>query len=178
MTVLAVALSGCGAASKSTANHRADLKERVSGPVEIVVGRPTELTIEAPPAAARAGGERLAEFKIGRTVAAQSGCLACHRIGYAGNRGPGPDLTHVGSLLTGVGITRAILHPTAPMPSFSHIPAAKLHALVIFLSLLRRQRCLWHPQSRSLATDHSLPGATDRALPRGVLGLSRSSCGR
>jgi menaquinol-cytochrome c reductase cytochrome b/c subunit len=103
-----------------------------------VVGRPTELTVEAPPAAVRAGGERLAEFKIGRTVAAQSGCLACHRIGDAGNSGPGPDLTHVGSLLTSAGITRAILNPTAPMPSFSRTPAAKLHALVIFLSLLRR----------------------------------------
>jgi|ERR1700722_1287740 len=139
MTVLAVALSGCGAASKPIANqHRTALKESVSGPVEIVVGRPTELAIEAPPAAVRAGGERLAAFKIGRTVAAQSGCLACHRIGDAGNGRPGPDLTHIGSVLTSAGITRAILNPTAPMPSFIRMPATKLHALVIFLSLLRR----------------------------------------
>jgi menaquinol-cytochrome c reductase cytochrome b/c subunit len=139
MTVLAVALSGCGAASRSVANqHRTDHEESVGGPAEIVVGGPIELAIEAPPAAVRAGGERLAEFKIGRKVTAQSGCLACHRIGDAGNNGPGADLTHTGSVLTSAGLARAILNPTAPMPSFSHMPAAKLRALVIFLSLLRR----------------------------------------
>ena len=55
----------------------------------------------------------------------------------AGNKGPGPDLTHVGSTLSQRQIERAILNPTAPMPSFRNLPKAKLHALVAFLSELR-----------------------------------------
>lgn len=76
------------------------------------------------------------EFYAGRRVAAQSGCLACHRIGEYGNSGPGPDLTHVGSKLTGTQIARALLNPKEPMPSFRHLPKAKFNALVEFLSLL------------------------------------------
>ena len=68
---------------------------------------------------------------------AQTGCLACHRIGETGNKGPGPDLTRVGSTLSSRKIERAILSPTAPMPSFRLLPKAKLRALVTFLSLLR-----------------------------------------
>jgi hypothetical protein len=90
-----------------------------------------------PVAVSRAGGPALAQFYLGRRVAAQSGCLACHRIGAAGNRGPGPDLTNIGSTLSSHAIERAILNPTAPMPSFRHLPKAKLRALVTFLSLLR-----------------------------------------
>jgi ubiquinol-cytochrome c reductase cytochrome b subunit/menaquinol-cytochrome c reductase cytochrome b/c subunit len=85
----------------------------------------------------RTGGTRLAEFRLGGAVVAQSGCLACHRIGENGNRGPGPNLTHVGSRLSAARIARAIIQPTAPMPSFKHLPRAKFQALVVFLSLLR-----------------------------------------
>lgn len=98
---------------------------------------PTTIPVAPPSAVSRAGGRTLAQFYLGRSVAAQSGCLACHRIGAAGNRGPGPDLTNVGSMLAPRGIERAILNPTAPMPSFRHLPKAKLRALVTFLSLLR-----------------------------------------
>ncbi len=101
------------------------------------VSGPTTIPVAPPTAVARAGGRTLAEFYFGRSVAAQSGCLACHRIGAAGNRGPGPDLTHVGSMLTPRGIERAILNATAPMPSFRGLPKAKLRALVTFLSLLQ-----------------------------------------
>lgn len=100
-------------------------------------GGPAELSIQPPPAVARAGGTRLAEFKLGGTVVAQSGCLACHRLGESGNRGPGPDLTDVGSRLSPARIEWAIINPTEPMPSFKHLPRAKLQALVVFLSLLR-----------------------------------------
>jgi menaquinol-cytochrome c reductase cytochrome b/c subunit len=102
-------------------------------------GGPTMIEVPAPPAVRAAGGKRLAEFRFGRTVAAQSGCLACHKIGEAGNRGPGPSLTHVGSKLSPARIERALRRPTAPMPSFGHLPAAKFKALVTFLSLLHRR---------------------------------------
>jgi mono/diheme cytochrome c family protein len=91
---------------------------------------------EPPPTVAHGGSAKLSQFQFGRSVAAQSGCLACHRIGEAGNAGPGPDLTHVGSRLSPTGIERAIINPTAPMPSFRNLPKAKLKALVTFLSLL------------------------------------------
>jgi menaquinol-cytochrome c reductase cytochrome b/c subunit len=90
-----------------------------------------------PPAVKRAGGKTLREFKTGRLVYAQSGCAACHRIGTMGNARPGPNLTHVGARLPSAAIMRAILHPTAPMPSFKGLPHAKLEAIVEFLSLLR-----------------------------------------
>lgn len=101
------------------------------------VSGPTTIPVAPPSAVSRAGGRTLAQFYLGRSVAARSGCLACHRIGAAGNRGPGPDLTNVGSMLSPRGIERAILNPTAPMPSFRHLPKAKLRALGTFLSLLR-----------------------------------------
>jgi hypothetical protein len=96
----------------------------------------TAIMVEPPPAVAHGGGAKLSQFSFGRSVTAQSGCLACHRIGEAGNVGPGPDLTHVGSRLPPTGIERAITNPTAPMPSFRNLPKAKLKALVTFLSLL------------------------------------------
>ncbi len=85
----------------------------------------------------RAGGKQLVDFKAGRTVYAQSGCAACHRIGDVGNAGPGPNLTHVGSTLSTPQLEHSIIDPRAPMPSFRHLPAAKLKAVVEFLSLLR-----------------------------------------
>lgn len=99
-------------------------------------GAPSAIELQAPPAVAAAGGKRLEEFELGRTVAAQAGCLACHRIGVNGNRGPGADLTHIGSKLTGTQIARALVRPKPPMPSFVHLPKAKFDALVEFLALL------------------------------------------
>lgn len=101
-------------------------------------GGPTRIEVPAPPAVRASGGKRLAEFRFGRRVTAQSGCLACHKIGDNGNRGPGTNLTHVGSKLSPARIEHALRHPTAPMPSFSRLPPAKIKALVTFLSLLRR----------------------------------------
>jgi hypothetical protein len=85
----------------------------------------------------RAGGKQLVDFKAGRTVYAQTGCAACHRIDNLGNAGPGPSLTHVGSTLSTPQLEHALIDPRAPMPSFSHLPAAKFKAVVEFLSLLR-----------------------------------------
>jgi Cytochrome C oxidase, cbb3-type, subunit III len=100
------------------------------------IGKPVTLSIPVPSAVEQAGGEELAEFKLGSAVVAQSGCLACHRIGESGNKGPGPPLTHIGSTLTEKQIEHALISPRAPMPSFKNLPAAKLKAVVKFLSLL------------------------------------------
>ena len=102
-----------------------------------VTGGPTLIAVSPPPAVVHAGGRQLAEFEQGRMVTAQSGCLACHRIGQNGNYGPGPDLTHIGSKLSVRGIEHAIIDPTAPMPSFKNLPAAKFKAAVTFLHDLR-----------------------------------------
>jgi Cytochrome c len=97
---------------------------------------PIALSLPVPPAVEQAGGRQLAEFELGSTVVAQSGCLACHRIGDAGNNGPGQPLTHIGSTLTEAQIEHALITPQAPMPSFKNLPTAKFKAVVEFLSLL------------------------------------------
>jgi menaquinol-cytochrome c reductase cytochrome b/c subunit len=78
-----------------------------------------------------------ASAQAGETVANQSGCGACHKFGEAGNPGPGPNLTHVGSTLPAQAIARTLRNPTAPMPSFAGLPPKKFDALVQFLSALR-----------------------------------------
>jgi quinol---cytochrome c reductase cytochrome c subunit, bacillus type len=102
-----------------------------------ITGGPTTIPVSPPQSVVRGAGLKLTGFYFGRSVTAQMGCLACHRIGEAGNNGPGPDLTHVGSTLSPKRIERAIIHARAPMPSFSRLPRAQLRALVTFLSLLR-----------------------------------------
>jgi quinol---cytochrome c reductase cytochrome c subunit, bacillus type len=75
--------------------------------------------------------------RAGETVANQSGCGACHKFGEAGNSGPGPDLTHIGSTLPAQAIARTLRNPTAPMPSYQGLPPKKFQDLVNFLSALR-----------------------------------------
>jgi quinol-cytochrome oxidoreductase complex cytochrome b subunit len=76
-------------------------------------------------------------YEAGKLVAAQSGCLACHKIGHNGNDGPGPNLTEIGNVLPKAAIRRTLDNPTAPMPSFSGMPEEKKAALVDFLASLR-----------------------------------------
>jgi menaquinol-cytochrome c reductase cytochrome b/c subunit len=78
-----------------------------------------------------------AEYEPGKLVAAQSGCLACHKIGENGNSGPGPALTDVGDKLQTGAIRRTLENPTAPMPSYRNLPPEKKQALVQFLSQLK-----------------------------------------
>lgn len=104
-----------------------------------IVSSPEEPPLPAVPAAVRrAGGQELSDFETGRRVYAQSGCAACHRIDKFGNEGPGPNLTRIGSRLSSSKIGEALVDPSAPMPSFRNLPAAKFKAIVEFLSLLRR----------------------------------------
>jgi len=77
------------------------------------------------------------QYEAGKLVAAQSGCLACHKIGENGNDGPGPHLTTIADKLPKAAIMRTLQNPTAPMPSFKNLPPQKLNALVNFLSSLK-----------------------------------------
>jgi menaquinol-cytochrome c reductase cytochrome b/c subunit len=77
------------------------------------------------------------EYEAGKLVAAQSGCLACHKIGENGNDGPGPELTDIGNTLAQAALLRTLENPTAPMPSYSGLPEEKKTALVEFLAQLK-----------------------------------------
>jgi menaquinol-cytochrome c reductase cytochrome b/c subunit len=100
-------------------------------------GSPTAIEMPTPKSVQQAGGATLAEFEAGKKVVAQSGCLACHKIGDNGNSGPGPALTNIASRLPRQGIARTLVNPTAPMPSFKNLPAKKFEAVVNFLSQLK-----------------------------------------
>jgi ubiquinol-cytochrome c reductase cytochrome b subunit/menaquinol-cytochrome c reductase cytochrome b/c subunit len=81
-----------------------------------------------------------AEFTAGAAVVGESGCLGCHVIGSNGNNGPGPPLTHIGSLLPIGQLASTLKNPTAPMPSFSGLAESspkKFQNLVYFLSMLQ-----------------------------------------
>ena len=80
------------------------------------------------------------QFEAGKLVAAQSGCLACHKIGENGNDGPGPHLTNIGDKLQPGAIRRTLENPTAPMPSFANLPDDKKTALVNFLYSLKSDK--------------------------------------
>ena len=92
---------------------------------------------------ANAGSPNEIEYKVaeqyepGKLAVAQSGCLACHKIGENGNGGPGPNLTNIADKLPRAAILRTLENPTAPMPSFAGLPEEKKTAMVDFLSQLR-----------------------------------------
>jgi len=100
-------------------------------------GSPTAIEMTAPAALVQAGGKSLAEYEAGKLVVAQSGCLACHKLGENGNAGPGPNLTHIAARLPRQAIARTLVNPTAPMPSFKNLPPAKFEAIVNFLAQLK-----------------------------------------
>jgi len=100
-------------------------------------GSPTAIEMATPASIVKAGGQTLAQYEAGKKVVAQSGCLACHKIGDNGNSGPGPELTHIGSRLPELGIARTLVNPTAPMPSFKNLPPKKFSAAIFFLSQLK-----------------------------------------
>jgi menaquinol-cytochrome c reductase cytochrome b/c subunit len=76
------------------------------------------------------------QYEPGKLVAAQSGCLACHKIGHNGNDGPGPELSDIAEKLPKAAIRRTLENPTAPMPSYRNLPEEKKAALVDFLAQL------------------------------------------
>jgi menaquinol-cytochrome c reductase cytochrome b/c subunit len=100
-------------------------------------GDPTTIAMPTPQRIVRTGGTTLAEYEAGKLVVAQSGCLACHKLGENGNDGPGPNLTHIAARLPPGAIARTLVNPTAPMPTFKNLPPQKFKAAVEFLSQLQ-----------------------------------------
>jgi menaquinol-cytochrome c reductase cytochrome b/c subunit len=92
-------------------------------------GSPNEIDLKVAP-----------QYEAGKLVAAQSGCLACHKIGENGNSGPGPNLSYIGDRLLPAAIRRTLENPTSPMPSYRDLPENKKAALVAFLGQLKKDR--------------------------------------
>jgi menaquinol-cytochrome c reductase cytochrome b/c subunit len=79
-------------------------------------------------------------FHAGAIVVGDSGCLACHVLGTNGNNGPGPPLTHIGSILRPDAIASTLRNPDAPMPSYLTLAQQspqKFQSLVHFLAELQ-----------------------------------------
>ena len=103
-------------------------------------GSPTQIDLPTPAGIVAKGGPMLEQYEAGREVVAQSGCEACHKFGENGNSGPGPPLTDVATRLPAQAISRTLINPTAPMPSFKKLQAEnpeKFDAMVTFLSQLK-----------------------------------------
>jgi menaquinol-cytochrome c reductase cytochrome b/c subunit len=89
-------------------------------------GSPTEIEMEVAP-----------QVEEGKEVAAQSGCLACHKFAENGNDGPGPELTEIGRKLPREAIVRSLEVGPGQMPSYSNLPPEKLENLANFLASLK-----------------------------------------
>jgi len=102
-------------------------------------GSPTAIDMKTPPNVVAEGPLVTRRFEAGKQVVAQSGCLACHKIGENGNDGPGPPLTEIGARLPRQAIARTLVNPTAPMPSFRDLPPEQFDNLVEFLARLKNK---------------------------------------
>jgi ubiquinol-cytochrome c reductase cytochrome b subunit/menaquinol-cytochrome c reductase cytochrome b/c subunit len=100
-------------------------------------GSPNSIDLPTPASVSQQGPTVVKQFEAGKLVAAQSGCLACHKFGENGNAGPGPPLTNIAERLPEQAIARTLINPTAPMPSFRNLPPEKFNNLVAFLSQLK-----------------------------------------
>ena len=104
-------------------------------------GPPTQIDMPTPEAVKAEGTVVVQQYEAGRQVMAQSGCLACHKVGENGNDGPGPELTDIADRLPAAGIQRTLINPTAPMPSFKSLQQKspeKFRDLVAFLGRLKK----------------------------------------
>lgn len=93
-------------------------------------GGPEPTPNAAPPASG-------AQAQRGRRLVTETGCLACHRIGEAGNDGVGPELSSVGARMPRSAIARSLVAPSKPMPSYEDLPAEDREAIVTYLAGLR-----------------------------------------
>jgi ubiquinol-cytochrome c reductase cytochrome b subunit/menaquinol-cytochrome c reductase cytochrome b/c subunit len=100
-------------------------------------GSTTKIELAPSASVIQQGPAMVKQWQAGAQVAAQSGCLACHKFGESGNDGPGPPLTKIADRLPSQAIARTLINPTAPMPSFKNLPPDKFKNLVAFLSNLK-----------------------------------------
>jgi quinol---cytochrome c reductase cytochrome c subunit, bacillus type len=77
------------------------------------------------------------QYEAGKLVVAQSGCLACHKIGDNGNGALGPNLTQVGARIPRNAILRSLKAGPGIMPSFQNLGEQKLNQVADFLSYLK-----------------------------------------
>ena len=77
-----------------------------------------------------------AALEPGKEVVAQSGCLACHKLGDNGNNGPGPELTHIGARLPRNAIARSLQVGPSIMPSYAGLPQEKIQAVTAYIASL------------------------------------------
>ena len=88
-------------------------------------GPPSEIDMKVPP-----------QYEPGKEVVAQTGCLACHRLGDNGNAGPGPELTNIGARIPRNAILRSLVAGPGIMPSFGNLGKKKLNEVADFLASL------------------------------------------
>src|SRR5215217_4809154 len=93
-----------------------------------LAGSPTEIDQPAPPG-----------LEKGQEITASAGCLGCHKIGENGNT-LGPNLTDIGDRLGKDAISRTLINPTPPMPSFKTLREQKpnqFYKLVAYVASLK-----------------------------------------
>jgi mono/diheme cytochrome c family protein len=88
-------------------------------------GAPTEIDLSVPK-----------RYEEGKLIVAQSGCLACHKLGDNGNNGPGPELTHIGQRIPRSAVIRSVQIGPGIMPSYRDLGQQKIDAVADFLSYL------------------------------------------
>ena len=105
-------------------------------------GAPTEIAQAIPggrtAAQAAAAGMTVSEFKTlkgGKEIVAQSGCLACHKIGENGGT-LGPNLSDIGARIPRNGILRSLKAGPGIMPSFETLPPRKQKEIADYLASL------------------------------------------
>jgi menaquinol-cytochrome c reductase cytochrome b/c subunit len=74
------------------------------------------------------------QYEPGKELVAQSGCLACHKIGNNGNNGPGPELTHIGARIPQAAIVRSLEIGPGIMPSYKDFTPKQLDQVSEFLA--------------------------------------------
>jgi quinol-cytochrome oxidoreductase complex cytochrome b subunit len=73
--------------------------------------------------------------QAGKEVVAQSGCLACHKIGENGGT-LGPSLTHIAARIPRNSILRSLRAGPGIMPAFDSLPPEKLRQIADYLATL------------------------------------------
>jgi quinol---cytochrome c reductase cytochrome c subunit, bacillus type len=89
-------------------------------------GPPSEIALKVEP-----------QYEAGKLVVAQSGCLACHKIGENGNGTLGPNLTQIGARIPRNAILRSLKAGPGIMPSFQNLGDEKLNQVANFLASLK-----------------------------------------
>ena len=91
-----------------------------------IAGPPTKIDMEVKP-----------EYEPGKELVAQTGCLACHKIGDNGNGTLGPDLTEIGARIPRNAILRSLEAGPGLMPSFRDFSQKQLNQIADFLASLK-----------------------------------------